>query len=345
MPNEFVARNGIIAQNNSTVSGSLTVTQGINSLGNVGIGTASPTTPLQISKSVTASGSIARGALINNTLTAAANSDVLVGLDINTTFNNSGFSGISQIYIRELPSSGFNTPNNILAKTEIQGATSDWNSSNGGILQLRTIGSLAKGVRIGRTSGVAWIQGVEDNVTNNIPFAINAGGGNVLIGTATDAGYKLEVNGRTKVSGSNILSTNATTSAALLVAGPNAGVLAFSSYSNGGGEIQAYQNGGVSVGGTLLMNRQGGTILIGTGTDVPSSALTVESITKGFLPPRMTLVNKTSISTPATGLEVFDTDNNRPSYKDSVGWKNVANTDDITLVQNGNQLFLTMNFI
>ena len=45
MPNEFVARNGIIALNNSQITGSFLVT------GNVGIGTASPASILEIYKS------------------------------------------------------------------------------------------------------------------------------------------------------------------------------------------------------------------------------------------------------------------------------------------------------
>lgn len=49
---------------------------------------------------------------------------------------------------------------------------------------------------------------------------------------------------------------------------------------------------------------------VGVGTTNPdaSSMLDVESTSKGVLVPRMTSVQRTSISTPATGLLVFDTD-------------------------------------
>jgi len=50
-----------------------------------------------------------------------------------------------------------------------------------------------------------------------------------------------------------------------------------------------------------------GNILINTTTDVASSKLTVTSTTQGFLPPRMTTTEKNAISSPATGLVVFDT--------------------------------------
>lgn len=50
-----------------------------------------------------------------------------------------------------------------------------------------------------------------------------------------------------------------------------------------------------------------GGVLIGTTTDTISSILTVDSTSKGFLPPRMTTTQRTDIATPAKGLIVFDT--------------------------------------
>ena len=54
-----------------------------------------------------------------------------------------------------------------------------------------------------------------------------------------------------------------------------------------------------------------GNILINTTTDVASSLLTIESTTKGFLPPRMTTTQKNAIATPAAGLVVYDTTLNK----------------------------------
>jgi hypothetical protein len=45
-----------------------------------------------------------------------------------------------------------------------------------------------------------------------------------------------------------------------------------------------------------------------TGTIIPSAQLQVDSTTQGFLPPRMTLAQRTAIATPAEGLIVFQTD-------------------------------------
>ena len=128
---EFVARNGVIALNNSQVTGSLSVSNGIT--GNL-TGTASYaltssyssniagttntvpkftgastignssiqdlTTGVLVNNSVTASAGIARGTNLTPTLTAAANNDVLVGLDINPTFTNGAFTGVSNYALR-----------------------------------------------------------------------------------------------------------------------------------------------------------------------------------------------------------------------------------------------------
>ncbi len=48
---------------------------------------------------------------------------------------------------------------------------------------------------------------------------------------------------------------------------------------------------------------------IGTASPAASSQLEVTSTTKGFLPPRMTTAQRDAISTPATGLQIYNTDN------------------------------------
>ena len=51
-----------------------------------------------------------------------------------------------------------------------------------------------------------------------------------------------------------------------------------------------------------------GAVGLGTATPNASAVLDVSSTTKGFLPPRMTQVQRTGISTPAAGLLVYQTD-------------------------------------
>ena len=98
---------------------------------------------------------------------------------------------------------------------------------------------------------------------------------NVLIGTTTDAGYKLDVNGSIRSignsrfvgSGGSILGTNSNNAGAIFYQNGFNGTLAISGYSNGGAELQTYQNGGISLGGSLILQRQSGSVLIGTANE------------------------------------------------------------------------------
>jgi hypothetical protein len=65
-------------------------------------------------------------------------------------------------------------------------------------------------------------------------------------------------------------------------------------------------------------------LIIGTTTDVASSILTVESTTKGFLPPRMTTTEKNAIASPATGLVVYDNTLNKLSVFTGATWETVT---------------------
>jgi hypothetical protein len=53
-------------------------------------------------------------------------------------------------------------------------------------------------------------------------------------------------------------------------------------------------------------NYMAGQVAIGTTSLNASAALNVSSTTQGFLPPVMTTTQKNAISSPATGLIVFD---------------------------------------
>lgn len=68
--------------------------------GNVGIGTTIPSAKLQVQGSITAASAIARGTYIAPTLVAAANNDVLVGLDIAPTFTLGAFTGTTSAALR-----------------------------------------------------------------------------------------------------------------------------------------------------------------------------------------------------------------------------------------------------
>ena len=61
---------------------------------------------------------------------------------------------------------------------------------------------------------------------------------------------------------------------------------------------------------------------VGVGTTTPhaSSALDVTSTTKGFLMPRMTSAQRTTIGSPAAGLQVYDTTTKTPWYYNGTIW-------------------------
>ena len=67
-----------------------------------------------------------------------------------------------------------------------------------------------------------------------------------------------------------------------------------------------------------------GRVGIGTLTPDASAELDVVSTDKGVLVPRMTTAQKTAISTPATGLLVYDTDLLAFSYWDGSSWEQIS---------------------
>ena len=73
----------------------------------------------------------------------------------------------------------------------------------------------------------------------------------------------------------------------------------------------------------------------------PSAALEVNSTSKGFLPPRMTTLQRDNISSPAQGLVIFNTDTNRLNTYTGSSWvvllvgvnNSIADTDGDTQLQ------------
>ena len=66
----------------------------------IGVNPAAPISRLDIGGSITASAAIAKGMYIFPTLVASANSDTLIGLDINPTFTNGAFTGVQNYAAR-----------------------------------------------------------------------------------------------------------------------------------------------------------------------------------------------------------------------------------------------------
>jgi hypothetical protein len=63
---------------------------------------------------------------------------------------------------------------------------------------------------------------------------------------------------------------------------------------------------------------------IGTITPDPSSALDITTVTKGFLPPRMTSLERDVLSNPAEGLMIYNTTLNRMQVFNGTAWSSSA---------------------
>jgi hypothetical protein len=127
--------------------------------------------------------------------------------------------------------------------------------------------------------------------------------GNLLIGTSVDTGYRLEVAGTLRVNSGN------------------------GSRIEGGGSFTAtgfcnFNGASQSVAGTncTLLNVQTALSVGFAGGADASAVMQANSTTKGFLPPRMTTVQKNAIASPATGLILYDTTLNLPQFYNGTIW-------------------------
>ncbi len=80
------------------------------------------------------------------------------------------------------------------------------------------------------------------------------------------------------------------------------------------------------ISGTGIAAISSGGISIGNGTTNPaaSSILDLTSTTKGLLIPRQTTAQRDAISSPATGLQLYNTDNKAPEWYNGYSWGNAG---------------------
>jgi hypothetical protein len=75
-----------------------------------------------------------------------------------------------------------------------------------------------------------------------------------------------------------------------------------------------------TVRGDVIFGSMSGNVSIGSTSINPSAQLQMTSITKGFLPPRMTSVQRNAIATPAAGLIVYDVTLNKHYGYNGTTW-------------------------
>jgi hypothetical protein len=152
--------------------------------------------------------------------------------------------------------------------------------------------------------------------------------GNFAIGTTTDAGYKLDVNGTLR--GTGVFSLTGAGQRHLISGGfqvpyfyvpASQGQIAINNSADTQ-NIWIVDNSG------NVYNR--GTLGVGVLTPNASAVLDVTSTTKGFLPPRMTGAQAEAIATPAAGLLVYANNGNGTTIT-STGWWGYDGTNWVKL--------------
>ena len=285
----------------------------------------------------TAASAIARAQYINTTLTASANNDVLLGLDIAPTYTNGAFTGLSNFGLRI--------------------STSTQAGNNGGQIAVRaTDGGIGViGIQGGGWGSLGLWGPTRYTVSATPDIRVRGNDGGImienflLIGATTNAGYKLDVNGTARVSG-NITQAGANTAALGYITNGTLGVYSnapgtgtvgilvgcvsngghtaiFTKGNNSGSTALRVtdQNVGASV-NHLMVDFVGATGFgIANGTTVVNSSAQVEiqSTTKGFLPPKMSNAQMLAIATPSEGLVVYDLTNRKLCCYDGGTWQNL----------------------
>ena len=83
---------------------------------------------------------------------------------------------------------------------------------------------------------------------------------------------------------------------------------------------------------------------IGTTTPAASALLDLSSTSKGLLPPRMTTTERNAITTPATGLVIFNTTTNSLEIRNSAAWVSLSPAADaLPTIQIGTQKWMSKN--
>jgi hypothetical protein len=153
-------------------------------------GTETITGQKTFNPSVTAASAIARGTNLTPTLVASANSDVLVGLDINPTFTNGAFTGVKNYWLQLSGNGIINGTNQI-----------GFNRAGAGVFfadsTQTVIGSVGLAIPIRFALSGLGFEVARFSGTN----------GNLLLNTTTDAGYRLDVAGTTRFQGTTASDT------------------------------------------------------------------------------------------------------------------------------------------
>lgn len=134
----------------------------------------------------------------------------------------------------------------------------------------------------------------------------------VIIGTNVAPGARLHVRG-----------TGATSSTYSLVLQNSSATNLLRMQDDGGLFLNNYM-----FGNAFILDLSNGSMTIGSSsTAAASSILDIRSTTKGVLIPRMTQAQILAIASPASGLQVYNTDIATPCFYDGTAWKKISHSN------------------
>ena len=141
-------------------------------------------------------------------------------------------------------------------------------------------------------------------------------GQNVLINTTTDAGFRLDVNGTARVSGTgNVFTINHSSNSRTFTFNPSYATDVY-------GGLISHSTSNITLNANIGTDSSFVGIFLGgvAGSRNASARLQIDDTTRGFLPPRMDSTQKNAIATPAAGLMIYDTTLNRPCFYNGTSW-------------------------
>jgi hypothetical protein len=141
---------------------------------------------------------------------------------------------------------------------------------------------------------------------------LNTTSGNTMIGTTTDAGFKLDVNGTARIQNDLTI-----TDTFKIVSSTNANTkVTFAS------NLSLQGQGGILLQGGHFITLNG--VVFGATSVNASAVLQADSTNRGFLPPRMTTTQKNAIASPASGLVVYDTTLGKLCVRGAAAWETIT---------------------